>query len=115
MNGVDSAFDPKRKSSFTYPVMGDGSTAELKRCPIDYFRMFYTDTVGHGSMPAVMAALNFLGPSKLLFGPDTPFDFKCGHDFIPWHLAVVEHIPVCPDDRAAIYAPGRPDRPAACH
>ena len=44
----------------------------LTKAPIDYFKMFYTDTAIHGNTPALMCAYNFYGTDHLLFAADMP-------------------------------------------
>jgi uncharacterized protein len=44
----------------------------LKRPPLDYFRLFYTDTALFGAPHAVRCVLDFFGPDHVLFGTDMP-------------------------------------------
>lgn len=98
-------YSPNRPGAdFTYKVAATGATAKLKKAPIDYFRMFYTDTVGHGSTVAVVAAYAFFGVSKLLFGTDSPFDFDNGREFTREHLGVIDNLMICPEEKELIYA-----------
>lgn len=64
----------------------DGSEADvlknLKKKPIDYFKMFYGDTVLNGSTAALKCGLDFFGPEHVVFASDCPFDPEGGPMFI---------------------------------
>ncbi|MES2187793.1 MAG: amidohydrolase family protein [Pseudomonadota bacterium] len=64
----------------------DGSEADvlknLKKAPIDYFKMFYGDTVLNGSTAALKCGLDFFGPDHVVFASDCPFDPEGGPMFI---------------------------------
>jgi aminocarboxymuconate-semialdehyde decarboxylase len=49
---------------------------------MDYFRMFYGDTVLGGSASALRCGLDFFGPDHVLFASDCPFDPEGGAMFI---------------------------------
>jgi len=49
-----------------------GYKREFTKAPIDYFKMFYSDTAIHGNTPALMCAYAFWGADHLLFGADMP-------------------------------------------
>jgi len=46
----------------------------LKKHPLDYYRMFYTDTANAGTTPGLMCCYAFFGPQNMLFGTDAPYD-----------------------------------------
>ncbi len=46
--------------------------ANIKKTPLEYYKMFYNDTAIHGNTPALMLAYDFWGPDKLVFGADLP-------------------------------------------
>jgi len=98
---VASIYSSNRERPYTYRN-GKGE-AELKRQPIDYFRMFHVDTVGHGSLLAVMGAYAFYGADHLLFGTDAPFDFQGGREFTRAHLEVMEQILIPPSEKEMIF------------
>lgn len=50
----------------------------LTRHPIEYFRMFYTDTAINGNPSALACGLEFFGEDRLLFGTDMPYDVGDG-------------------------------------
>src|SRR5438105_7742726 len=49
---------------------------------MDYFRMFYGDTVLGGSAPSLRCGLDFFGPDHVVFASDCPFDPEGGAMFI---------------------------------
>ena len=49
---------------------------------IEYFRMFYGDTVLGGSASALRCGLDFFGPDHVVFASDCPFDPEGGAMFI---------------------------------
>src|SRR5882757_5962589 len=49
---------------------------------IEYFRMFYGDTVLGGSTSALRCGLDFFGPDRVVFASDCPFDPEGGAMFI---------------------------------
>ena len=51
--------------------------AELKRPPIEYFRMFYVDTVTR-TIPALMCTYHFFNAEHMLFGTDMPYGVQFG-------------------------------------
>jgi len=87
-----------------YRVAATGEMRTLARPPLDYYRMFYTDTVSHGSLAAVGAAYGFFGAKQIMFGTDAPFDFEEGRAFTRDHRAVIDTMLMCPEDRALIYS-----------
>jgi uncharacterized protein len=46
---------------------------KLTKPPLEYFKMFYTDTVISGNIPALMCGYEFFGPEKLMFATDYPY------------------------------------------
>src|SRR5690606_34479193 len=46
----------------------------MAKRPIDYFKMFYADTVLGGSASALRCGLDFFGADKVVFASDCPFD-----------------------------------------
>ena len=85
----------------------DGSDAEiLKRMskkPIDYFKMFYADTVLGGSAPALRCGLDFFGIDKIVFASDCPFDPENGPMFIREGIRSIEDLSLSEDDKRKIY------------
>ncbi|HZR69334.1 MAG TPA: amidohydrolase family protein, partial [Burkholderiales bacterium] len=52
--------------------------ASMKKKPIEYFKMFYADTVLGGSASALRCGLDFFGVDKVVFASDCPFDPEGG-------------------------------------
>ena len=78
-------------------------THNLKRRPIDYFRMFYADTALFGAVAPLECGLAFFGLEHVLFGTDMPFDPEKGPGFIRETIRAVEAMTIAPQDRATIY------------
>lgn len=54
----------------------------LKKAPIEYFKMFYGDTVLGGSASALRCGLDFFGSDQVVFASDCPFDPEGGEMYI---------------------------------
>ena len=76
---------------------------QLKKRPVDYFKMFYADTAVFGSMPATNCGLAFFGADKILFASDSPFDPEKGSAYIRWTIDIIDKLDITPAERAAIY------------
>jgi len=50
----------------------------MSKKPIEYFRMFYGDTVLGGSASALRCGLDFFGADRVVFASDCPFDPEAG-------------------------------------
>jgi len=50
----------------------------MKKKPIEYFKMFYADTVLGGSASALRCGLDFFGADRVVFASDCPFDPRAG-------------------------------------
>jgi uncharacterized protein len=59
-----------------------GVLKSLSKPLIDYFKMFYGDTVLSGSASALRCGLDFFGPDHIVFASDCPFDPEGGPMFI---------------------------------
>lgn len=85
---------------------GDGGQDVLKRLakpPIEYFRMFYADTVLGGSASALRCGLDFFGVDKVVFASDCPFDPEGGPMFIREGIRSVEALGLPEDEKRRIY------------
>ena len=69
-----------------------GLLKDLKKRPVDYFRMFYGDTATFGSRLAVKYGLEFFGPDNVLFATDFPFAPMKGPGSVGDVLHLVEEI-----------------------
>lgn len=76
----------------------------LSRSPLEYFRMFYSDTAVSGSTPALMCAYAFYGAERLLFGTDMPFDMELGNEAIRETIKSIEQMSITAEEKTAIYA-----------
>jgi predicted TIM-barrel fold metal-dependent hydrolase len=76
---------------------------ELKKRPLDYFKMFYADTATFGSKAALDCALNFYGVDHVLFASDAPFDPEGGPMYIRETLRVIDALDISKEDREKIY------------
>jgi len=82
----------------------DFDGAPLEKNPIDYYRMFYCDTVLQGNVPALMCAFDFFGADQMLFATDTPYDSQMGEKVYRATLAAVEAMDISDADREKIFA-----------
>jgi len=71
--------------------------------PIEYFRMFYADTVLGGNASAMRCGLDFFGADKVVFASDCPFDPEGGPMFIREGMRSIDDLKLSDDDRRRIY------------
>ncbi|OFV95170.1 MAG: amidohydrolase [Acidobacteria bacterium RIFCSPLOWO2_02_FULL_61_28] len=82
---------------------GDLVKHNLKRRPLDYFRMFYGDTALFGAVAPLECGVSFFGLDHILFATDMPFDPEKGPGFIRETIRAIEAMSIAPADRAKIY------------
>ncbi len=85
---------------------GEDYSAVLKRMskkPIEYFKMFYGDTVLGGSAPALRCGLEFFGPDHVVFASDCPFDPEGGPMFIREGIRSVEALDLPEETKRKIF------------
>jgi aminocarboxymuconate-semialdehyde decarboxylase len=70
---------------------------------MDYFRMFYGDTVLGGSASALRCGLDFFGANRVVFASDCPFDPEGGAMFIREGIRSVTDLRLQPDVERKIY------------
>jgi aminocarboxymuconate-semialdehyde decarboxylase len=75
----------------------------MTRPPIEYFRMFYADTVLGGSASALRCGLDFFGADRVVFASDCPFDPEGGPMFIREGIRSIEDLGLSDADREKIY------------
>lgn len=75
----------------------------MAKKPMDYFRMFYADTVLGGSDAALRCGLDFFGADKIVFASDCPFDPEGGPMFIREGIRSVEALQVTEEDKKKIF------------
>ncbi|QSI33258.1 amidohydrolase family protein [Variovorax sp. RKNM96] len=85
----------------------DGSEADvlkrLSKPPIDYFKMFYGDTVLGGSSSALRCGLEFFGVDHVVFASDCPFDPEGGPMFIREGIRSIENQGLSDEDCEKLY------------
>jgi aminocarboxymuconate-semialdehyde decarboxylase len=77
--------------------------ATLKKKPIEYFRMFYGDTVLGGAAAPLACGLAFFGADRVVFASDCPFDPEGGPMFIREGIRSIEELGLPEGDRRKIY------------
>ena len=77
---------------------------QLRKRPLDYFRMFYADTALFGAYDATVCGLRFFGADRVLFASDSPFDPEKGPMYIRDTIGVIDRLPITVDERSAIYS-----------
>jgi len=82
----------------------DDVANDLKRRPLDYFKMFYADTALFGAPNAIATALAFFGPERILFASDSPFDPERGPGYIRTTISDLESLDLENETRDRIYA-----------
>jgi len=75
----------------------------MAKKPIEYFRMFFGDTVLGGSASALRCGLDFFGADRVLFASDCPFDPEGGPMFIREGMRSIEDLALPEDDKRKIY------------
>jgi aminocarboxymuconate-semialdehyde decarboxylase len=76
---------------------------QLKKRPVDYFRMFYADTALFGAAAGTQCGVDFFGVDHVLFASDTPFEPQPGI-YIQETFDVIDRLAISDADRARIYA-----------
>lgn len=76
----------------------------MAKKPIEYFRMFYADTVLGGSASALRCGLDFFGADKVVFASDCPFDPEGGPMFIREGIRSIEKLKLPAALRRKIYS-----------
>ena len=75
----------------------------LEKAPIEYFKMFYGDTVLGGASAPLACGLAFFGPDRVVFASDCPFDPEGGPMFIREGIRSIEDLNLPEDDKRKIY------------
>lgn len=85
----------------------EGDEAEvlkrLKRAPIEYFKMFYGDTVLGGAAAPLACGIAFFGVDRIVFASDCPFDPEGGPMFIREGIRSIEELGLPEADKRKIY------------
>lgn len=81
----------------------DDILKRMTKKPIEYFKMFYADTVLGGSASALRCGLDFFGADKIVFASDCPFDPEGGPMFIREGIRSIEDLNLSESDKRKIY------------
>jgi predicted TIM-barrel fold metal-dependent hydrolase len=85
-------------------VYGAGYFRGLTKAPIEYYRMFYTDTAIHGNASALMCAHKFYGAGRLLFAADMPLgDREFGNRSYRQTINAIEEMDIADDEKKCIF------------
>lgn len=76
---------------------------KLQKKPIEYFKMFYGDTVLGGSSSALQCGLDFFGSEHVVFASDCPFDPEEGPMFIREGIRSIDTLNLPAEDARRIY------------
>jgi aminocarboxymuconate-semialdehyde decarboxylase len=76
---------------------------KLKKKPIEYFKMFYGDTVLGGAAAPLACGLAFFGAERVVFASDCPFDPEGGPMFIREGIRSIEELGLPENDKRKIY------------
>jgi len=76
---------------------------QLGKPPIEYFRMFYGDTVLGGAAAPLACGIAFFGADHVVFASDCPFDPEGGPMFIREGIRSVEDLKLAEGDKRKIY------------
>jgi uncharacterized protein len=75
----------------------------LQKPPIEYFKMFYGDTVLGGAAAPLACGIAFFGADHVVFASDCPFDPEGGPMFIREGIRSVEDLKLPEADKRKIY------------
>lgn len=80
-----------------------GVLNRMKKPLMEYFKMFYGDTVLGGSASALRCGLDFFGADHVVFASDCPFDPEGGPMFIREGIRSIEELGLSESDKQKIY------------
>ena len=81
-----------------------GILKRMKKPLLDYFKMFYGDTVLGGSASALRCGLDFFGADHVVFASDCPMDPEGGPMFIREGIRSIEYLKLPESVKRKIYA-----------
>lgn len=85
-----------------YEVYADDTWPTLERPVVEYFKMFYADTVLSGAVCPLRCGIEFFGTDQVVFGTDYPFGPEEGRRFLRELLPAVEALELEPHDHDQI-------------
>lgn len=83
-------------------IHGMENKTKLSKPFIDYFKMFYTDTVLARGTAGLMCGHSFFGAGRLLFGTDMPYDAEMGNR-MNRTIEAVDAMAVSDEEKRMIY------------
>jgi predicted TIM-barrel fold metal-dependent hydrolase len=87
-----------------FEMLGYKYKLGLTKAPIDYFKMFYSDTAIQGNTPALMCAYAFCGPDHLLFGADMPLgDSQLGYRNYGLTISAIKQMNISDVEKTKIF------------
>ena len=89
---------------FGEPLVVQDVDHDLRRRPLDYFKMFYADTALFGAPHAIASSLEFFGEDRILFASDSPFDPERGPGYIRTTIADLESLALPAETLERIYS-----------
>ncbi|MDP6632355.1 MAG: amidohydrolase family protein [Dehalococcoidales bacterium] len=75
----------------------------LRKAPIDYFKMFFYDTAIYGSTPGLMDGYAFCGAEQMLFATDFPYDSQFGERYMRQTIESVENMEISDVEKKMIF------------
>jgi aminocarboxymuconate-semialdehyde decarboxylase len=75
----------------------------IRKQPIDYFKMFYNDTAIYGHTPGLMCGFAFSGADHIVFGTDFPYDSEMGDRYTRQTIASVERMDITDEEKEMIF------------
>jgi len=82
----------------------DELLTSMQKTPIEYFKMFYADTVLGGSTSALRCGLDFFGIDQIVFASDCPFDPEGGPLFIREGIRSIEELGLSDEEKEKLYS-----------
>jgi aminocarboxymuconate-semialdehyde decarboxylase len=102
-NGAMVPFFESRIASQQYRRdMPEPAYGELRKPPLEYFKMFYADTAIR-TTPALMCTHHFFGADHLLFGTDMPHGMQLGMQSIRQSINGIEQMDISDTEKQGIF------------
>ena len=104
LGGMVSFYAERIRQFAQLHILRYGNDSQLKKDPIDYFKMFYADTAIYGNTPGLMCGFDFFGADRILFGIDFPLgDIENGDRNYRQTINAIEAMPISDEDKKKIY------------
>jgi len=83
----------------------DSYPKDLRKSPLEYYKMFYVDTAIHGNTPALMLAYHFWGADHMVVGADMPLgDHYFGFRSYRQTINAIEAMDITEAEKKKIFA-----------